>query len=137
MFKKKVLLNELGDEQKKKGFISKEKLKEISSQTCVPESKAYSAATFYSFLSMEKRAKHTIYVVNCPVSRLKGSEGLAKHLEKKLKVKLGHASKNKKFFLGETSCIGLCDRAPSVLVDGTPHHSMTKKKLDQLLVKLK
>jgi len=137
MLQKKVLLNELGDEQKKNGFISKKKLKDIANRACVPESNAYSAATFYSFLSTEKRAKHTIHVGNCPVSRLKGSERFLKYLEKKLKVKRGHATKDKRFFLGETTGIGLCDRTPSVLIDGKTYHSITQKKLNQLLVKLK
>ncbi|MEM0360404.1 MAG: NAD(P)H-dependent oxidoreductase subunit E [Candidatus Diapherotrites archaeon] len=132
-----IALNEFGEEQKKKGFIGKKKLKEIAAKTCVPESEAFSAATFYSFLSLEKRAKHSILVCNCPSEQLKGSEKLLKALEKKLKVKRGHSTKDKKFYLGETSCIGLCDKAPAMLVDGKPYSQVTIEKAKKLLEKLK
>jgi len=137
MIAKKVLLNELGKEQKKKGHVSKEKLKEIAENVCLPESEVFSAATFYSFLSLEKRAKHIIQVCNCPASHLHGSDRILKHLEKRLKVKSGNATKDKKFFLTETSCVGLCDKAPAIMVDGKPHIRMTEKKIDGLLGKLK
>ncbi|MCX6802249.1 MAG: NAD(P)H-dependent oxidoreductase subunit E [Candidatus Diapherotrites archaeon] len=134
---KKILLNELGLEQKRKGFVSKEKLKEIASKACVPESEAFSAATFYSFLSLEKRAKHSVLVCNCPSEQLKGSEKILGFLEKRLKVKRGNATKDKKFYLGETSCIGLCDKAPAMLVDGKPHAKVTIEKTKEILGKLK
>lgn len=137
MADKKILLNELGCEQKKKGFIGKEKLREISAKACVPESDAFSAATFYSFLSMEKRARHSILVCNCPSEQLKGSEKLLQALEKKLNVKRGHSTKDKKFYLGETSCIGLCDKAPAMLVDGKPCSQVTEGKAKEILGKLK
>ncbi len=137
MIAKKVLLNELGKEQKKKGFVSKKKLKEIAKNVCLPESEVFSAATFYSFLSLEKRAKHIIQVCNCPSSHLHGSDRIMKYLEKKLKVKAGHATKNKLFFLSETSCVGLCDKAPAIIVDGKPYVKVNEKKIDKILRKLK
>ena len=97
----------------------------------------FSSATFYSFLSLEKRAKHIIQVCNCPVSRMHGAERLMKHLEKRLKTKKGKATKDKEFFLGETMCVGLCDKAPAIVVDGKPYPKMTEKKIDKLLKRLK
>ncbi len=132
-----IALNEFGKEQKREGCVSRKKIKEIAAKTCVPESKAFSAATFYSFLSLEKRAKHSILVCNCPAEQLKGSEKILEFLEKKLKVKRGHATKDKKFYLGETSCIGLCDKAPAILVDGRPEASVTVEKAKKILEKLK
>ncbi|MFH1234388.1 MAG: NAD(P)H-dependent oxidoreductase subunit E [Candidatus Diapherotrites archaeon] len=132
-----IALNEFGREQKRNGCVSRKKIKEIAAKTCVPESDAFSAATFYSFLSLEKRAKHSILVCNCPSEQLKGSEKLLKALEKKLKVKRGHATKDKRIFLGETSCIGLCDKAPAMLVDGKPHSQVTVEKAKKMLGKLK
>jgi NADH:ubiquinone oxidoreductase subunit E len=137
MAEKKILINELGLEQKKEGFVSKEKLKKIAAKTCVPESEAFSAATFYSFLSMEKRAKHSILVCNCPSEQLKGSEKILEFLEKRLKVKRGNAAKGGKIYLGETSCIGLCDKAPAMLVDGKPEANVTEEKAKKILGKLK
>lgn len=132
---KKVLLNELGREQKKKGYIPKKKLRQIARETGLPESEVFSSATFYSFLSLEKRARHIIQVCNCPVSRMHGAERLMKHFEKRLKTKMGNTTRNKEFFLGETMCVGLCDKAPAILVDGKPYPKMTEKKIDKLLEK--
>ncbi len=137
MLVKKALLNELGKEQKKDGELSKEDLKRVAKKTCLPEKDVYSAATFYSFLSTDKRADHIIQVCNCPASHLHGSEKLLRHLETRLKVKRGNATKGKKIFLTQTSCIGLCDKAPAIMVDGKPYSKMTREKIDKLLEKLK
>ncbi|MEM4598525.1 MAG: NAD(P)H-dependent oxidoreductase subunit E [Candidatus Diapherotrites archaeon] len=134
---KELLLNELGKAQKKEGRLSKKELEKIAKKVCMPESEVFSTATFYSFLTLEKRAKHSILVCDCPTSHLKGSEKIVRYLEKKLKVKLGQATKDKRFYLGKTSCIGLCDKAPAMLVDGKPVANVTTKKIDELLRSLK
>lgn len=130
-------LKELEKEQEKKGYISKKKLREISKKTCLPESKVFSAATFYSFLSMEKRANHIIQVCTCPTCCLHGAEKILKHLEKKLGIKTGQATEDEKIYLGRASYLGLCDKAPAIMVDGKPCTKMNKNKINKLVEKLK
>ncbi|MCX8190265.1 MAG: NAD(P)H-dependent oxidoreductase subunit E [Candidatus Diapherotrites archaeon] len=135
--KKALLLNELGKAQKREGRLSKKELAKIAKKVCMPENEVFSTATFYSFLTLEKRAKHSILLCNCPAEYLRSSDKISKYLEKKLKVKLGQTTKDKKIYLGMTSCIGLCDKAPALLVDGKPVVNVTTKKIDELLRSLK
>jgi NADH:ubiquinone oxidoreductase subunit F (NADH-binding)/NADH:ubiquinone oxidoreductase subunit E len=66
----------------------------------------YGMATFYSMLSLNER-KQIMRVCNGPVCRLKRAEETKTALKK---------TAGKKWTVERTSCLGLCDRAPAVLV---------------------
>ena len=129
------LLELLKKEVKKKGFISEEAAKRISKKTDIPVSRVYGAATFYSFLHTKPQGKNIIHLCTSPSCTVNGSFNLLKFLEKELKMKLGQT--NKKFSLYETSCIGCCDEAPAMLLNGKPCTKLTKEKIKKILIKCK
>ncbi|MEM4662624.1 MAG: NAD(P)H-dependent oxidoreductase subunit E [Candidatus Diapherotrites archaeon] len=132
-----ILLNELRRIHKREKSLPRKELEKLARKFCMPESVIFSTATFYSFLSTEKKAKHSILVSNCPTGNLKGSQEILKYLEKKLGIREGHTTKDKKIYLGTTSCIGLCDKAPAILVDGKPVTKVNIAKVEKILRSLK
>ncbi len=135
--KTKFLLAILRKEQKKNRYVSEAALKRISSETGIPVSRVYGVATFYSMIHLEKQGKHIIYVCNSPSCHVNGSMGIIKYLEEKLKIHVGEMTNDKKFSLFKTSCIGCCDKAPAMLIDGKAYTELSKKKIDSILSKLK
>ena len=131
------LLELLKKEAKKKGFISEEAAKKISKKTDIPISRVYGVATFYSFLPTKPQGKNIIHVCTSPSCVLNNSLNLLKFLEKELKIKSGQTTKNKKFSLYETSCIGCCDEAPAMLLNGKPYTKLTEEKIKKILKKCK
>jgi NADH:ubiquinone oxidoreductase subunit F (NADH-binding)/NADH:ubiquinone oxidoreductase subunit E len=78
----------------------------------VPPHKAYGMATFYSMLSLEER-KNVLRVCDGPVCWLKRAtedDGL-------MTVEEWQTAIGDDYNVERTSCLGLCDRAPAVLVD--------------------
>jgi len=73
----------------------------------VPPHKAYGMATFYSMLSFEKRKK-SLRVCDGPVCWLKRASETWSALENVA---------GEEWRLERSSCLGLCDRAPAVLVE--------------------
>jgi len=130
-----LLLPLLRKAQKKHGYLSEESLKKISRKTGVPISRVYGVATFYSMLHTEKQGENVIEVCSSPSCCVNGSLDLVRFLEKELKVKTGKTTKDRKFSLCKTSCIGCCDHPPAMLLNGRPFTDLTKEKLRALLKK--
>ena len=78
----------------------------------IPPHKAYGMATFYSMLSFEER-QHVLRVCDGPVCWLKR----AKADRHGSMVKGWEKSAGEGYTVERSSCLGLCDRAPAVLVD--------------------
>ncbi|MBU0980225.1 MAG: NAD(P)H-dependent oxidoreductase subunit E [Nanoarchaeota archaeon] len=132
---KDLLLPMLVREQKKQGFLSEAALKKVADKTRIPISQVYGVSTFYSFLHTTKQGKYTIYICNSPSCHVNGSMDLIRYLKKKLKMKLN--TTKGKFSLYQTSCIGCCDEAPAMLLNGKAHTNLTKEKIDKILKKCK
>ncbi len=133
MDKKELLLQILRKEQKNNGYISESALKKISRKTDIPISRVYGVATFYSMLHDKKQGKNIIYACDTTSCHVNGSKKIIKYLEKKLKIKAGNTTKNKKFSLYTTSCIGCCDEAPAMLLNGKAYTKLTKEKIDDII----
>ena len=131
------LLTTLRKIQKKDGYISEKAIREINKKTGIPLSVIYGTATFYAKLHTQKQGKYIIEICNSPSCYLNGSLNLIKFLEKKLKIKSGETTKDKKFSLHICSCIGCCNEAPAMLINGKPYTNLSKEKIESILNKLK
>ena len=92
---------------------------------------------YYFLIHTEKQGKYVIHVCNSPSCFVNNSLNLIKYLQKKLKIKLDQTTKNKKFSLYSTSCIGCCDEAPAMIINGKAYTNLTEKKIDEILKRLK
>lgn len=131
------MLNELRKIQEKQGYVSEEDIKNLSKKTGIPVVKIYAALTFYAKLHTKPTGKYIIEICDSPSCYLNGSLNIIKYLEKKLDIKSGETTKDKKFSLFICSCIGCCNEAPAMLLNGKPHTKLTKEKIDEILKKCK
>jgi len=77
--------------------------------------------------------KYIIEICNNPSCYLKGSLDLIKFLCKKLKIKSGQTTKDKKFTLTLVECLGACEQAPCMMVNFDYYGNLDKKKIDKIL----
>jgi NADH:ubiquinone oxidoreductase subunit E len=131
------LLPVLQQIQDKKGFISDADMQEIADRFGIHPVEVYSVVSFYSFLSSEKKGKHIIRVSSCISNEMAGSRKIIGEFEKALKIKVGQTSKDRKITLEETSCIGMCDQAPAIMVDNKLIGKVTPKKVKEIIRGLK
>ena len=123
--------------QDEKGFICDEDMQDIAQQLGIHPVEVYSVVTFYSFLTVKKLGNHVIRVSTCPACMNAGSEEVIKEFEKVLHIEEGHTTPDGEFTLQKTSCIGMCDFAPAVLVDGGLVGNVTTDKVAPLLDSIK
>lgn len=137
MVEEKILLNILHEAQDRNGFLSEDVLKKISVKYQVPISRLWGIVTFHTFFRTEKQGEHILELCGSPSCVLNKSRDIEDFLKKVLKIDIGQTTKDKKFSLYKTSCIGCCDEAPAMLIDGEPYTKLTIKRVKQLLEELK
>ena len=135
--KEKILLNILHEVQDREGYLSEKNLREISEKYDVPISKLYSVVTFYTMLKIQKQGKYIIELCGSPSCVLNKSREIEKFLEKELKIEIGETSEDKLFSVYKTSCIGCCDEAPAMLINGEPYTKLTVERVREILAGLR
>ena len=69
---------------------------------------------------------------------LRGSDDILKHVEKKLCVKVGQSTTDKKFFLkDEIECLAACNGAPMMQINHKNYENLTLDEVDDILDKIK
>ncbi|MBN2094634.1 MAG: NAD(P)H-dependent oxidoreductase subunit E [Candidatus Aenigmarchaeota archaeon] len=130
------LLTVLEEIVRQEGYVSFEKLDKVSRGLGMPLAKLYGVASFYAFLPTKKCGQHIIRVCGSPSCYLNKSFTLLDFLKKELGVKLGDTTTDGKFTLEKASCLGQCDKAPSMMVDGKVYTNLTEEKIRQILAGL-
>jgi len=135
--KKRRLLPILEEIHKEYSYLPEPILKELSKKLNIPLVKIYGVATFYFLFDVKKRGKYIIRVCNSPTCYINGSVDVLQFLKNKLKINVGQTTKNKKFSLELSSCIGCCDKPPAMMVNDKVYCNLTEGKIKKILKKLK
>jgi NADH-quinone oxidoreductase E subunit len=98
-------------------------------------SEVYGVATFYSFISTKPLGKNVIRVCKSVPCYLKGSHMILQIIEDRLGIKPGETTRDKKFSLELTNCIGACDQAPAMMVNQDVYGNLTPGKITRILKK--
>ena len=133
VIKREKLLNKLKEIQRKYGYLPEKKIRELSKKVDIPVVEIYSTATFYSMLGVKKEGKNVIRVCNSPSCYLSGSLNILEEAKKMLGIEVDETTKNGKFTLKLTSCIGCCDKAPAIMINEELITDVTREKLKKLL----
>lgn len=133
----KILLNILKEAQDEHGYISEHILKQISIDHNIPIARLYGVAKFYTQLRTEPQGKYVIEICGSPSCVLNDGTTVEKFLEQELNIEIGETTRDKKFSLYKVSCIGCCDEAPAMLINGEPHTNLTVERMKDLINKLR
>lgn len=133
----KSILSSLKEAQEKHGYITSEIINDVAESLEVAPGDVYGVATFYSFLSVEPLGEHVITVCKSIPCWMKNSEVIVETIEQELDIKVGETTKDGKFSLMLTNCIGACDNAPAMMIDGQVYDELTSEKVSDILNQLK
>ncbi|MFC4768400.1 NADH-quinone oxidoreductase subunit NuoE [Effusibacillus consociatus] len=107
------------------GWIPEEAMKYMSERNKVPFSDIYGVATFYELLSTNREGKHFIRVCDDVSCFLGGSSDILAVLEEELGIKRGETTKDGMFTIKVMPCLGVCEKAPAMLIDQEVHGNLT------------
>jgi NADH-quinone oxidoreductase subunit E len=127
------LLLLLRDTQSRFGYLPQNLLTSVSESLHVPSGEVYGVATFYSFLSVQPQGRHIIRICKSLPCFLRKSRQIVQAIEDATGVELGKYSADARFSVQLTNCIGECDKAPAMMVDGHVYVDLTSHKVSQIL----
>jgi NADH-quinone oxidoreductase subunit E len=119
--------------QEQEGYISEESMKYAGTLLNISYGHILGIVTFYTMLQKKAVGRHHIEVCTNVSCMLRGSEKILQHIEKRLGLKPGETSPDKKWTLSEVECIGSCGTAPAVAIGDVYYENLTLEKVDKLL----
>jgi len=131
------LLIALKEAQTRLGYLPQELMAELADSLNVPVNDVYGVATFYSFLSTRPLGRNVIRICRSLPCYLKNCQTIIETVEKEIGIKPGETTPDGRFSFELTNCIGLCDRAPAMLINSDAHVDLTPGKISQILQKYK
>jgi NADH-quinone oxidoreductase E subunit len=119
--------------QEQEGYISEESMKYAGTLLNIPYSHMLGVVTFYTMIQKKSVGKHHIEVCTNVSCMLRGSGKILEHIEKRLGIKAGETSQDKKWTLTEAECLGSCGTAPMLAIGDEYYENLTVEKIDKLL----
>lgn len=130
---KSNLIQILNEVQENYGYIPKHTQLEISEYLGIPMAEIYGVITFYSRFSLEPKGKYNVAVCLGTACFVKGSEKILDKLKEKLGIDVGEVTKDGKFSIEATRCIGACGLAPVFTVNGEVYGKATPELLEKVI----
>ena len=125
-----VLLKEA---QNKFGYVPDEVMAELAESLDMPINDVYGVASFYSFLSTKPLGRNVVRICKSLPCYLKHCQTIIESVEKEIGIKPGETTSDGKFSFQLTNCIGVCDRAPAMMINNDVHVDLTPEKISQIL----
>ncbi len=96
-------------------------------------SEVYGVATFYSQFSLEPKGKYVISVCLGTACYVRGSQAVLDRICEELNIEPGRTSRDGKFTLNATRCIGACGLAPVMTINDEVHGRITPDDVPGIL----
>ena len=126
------ILNEVQDYY---GYVPEKAQVAISEYLDMPMAEIYGVVTFYSRFTLKPKGKYHIAVCLGTACFVKGSESVLERAKERLGIDVGETTKDGKFSLEATRCIGACGLAPVFTVNEEVYGKATVKMMDEILDK--
>lgn len=120
------------------GFLTSDLMDAVAQYLKLPPIQVYEVATFYSMFETHACGRHHVSVCTNISCWLNGGEDILAYCERKLGIKVGESTADKRIFLKqEEECLAACTGAPMMMVDHVFHENLTPEKVDEILDALK
>ncbi len=119
--------------QRNRGWVSDEHLHDIAALLEMSVDDLDAVATFYNLVYRRPVGRHVVHVCDSVSCWLTGSVALSDRLRERLGVDHGQTTPDGRFTVLPIVCLGACDRAPAILVDGDLHADLDPDGLERVL----
>lgn len=131
------LMDIFWDIQDAYGYIPHKALRVLDEVIGMSRADLRETLSFYHFFHMVPTGEFTIYLNKDVASQLNGHEAVYRAFEEECNCQFGTVSKDGKFGLLETPCIGLSDQEPAALINLVPFTRLTPKRVKHIISALK
>ena len=104
--------------QDERGWIDGQAIDVVADVFNLSRAEVRGLVEFYADFRQRPPARHVVAVCQAEACQAAGSRDLTRTLEERLETRLGRASADRSVELEAVYCLGLCARAPALMVDG-------------------
>lgn len=119
--------------QRQRGYLSDESMRDAAEYLGLPVAELDGLATFYNLLFRRPVGERVICLCDSISCWMCGSDRIRRHIEKRLRIRMGQTSADGRFTLVPVVCLGNCDHAPSMIVGDELYDDLTPEKVDEIL----
>ncbi|MCK5236507.1 MAG: NADH-quinone oxidoreductase subunit NuoE [Deltaproteobacteria bacterium] len=124
--------------QKERGHLSRDDMATIAEMLGVEPVIVHEVGAFYTMYNVDRPVgRYHVQVCRNISCSLMGAEHIIETLEKKLNIKTGETTVDKRFTLSTVECLGSCGTAPMMQVNDDYHEDLTDDKVAKILSELK
>ncbi|MBV2265173.1 MAG: NAD(P)H-dependent oxidoreductase subunit E, partial [Thauera sp.] len=127
------LLQILIELQARDGWLAPATLSALADALGMPRARVESTASFYSFLHTRPAGEYRILFSDNITDRMLGNQALMQALCDKLWLQPGKVSEDGLVSVDTTSCTGMCDQGPAVLVNYRAVTRMDMARVEQMV----
>jgi NADH-quinone oxidoreductase subunit E len=121
--------------QRHRGWVSDESLKDLAPVLDMTADELDGVATFYNMIFRHPVGRHVILVCNSVTCWMLGADRLHAHTAIASGARSGETSADGRFTLLPIVCLGACDHAPALMIDGDLHGDVDAERVDQMLTR--
>ena len=126
------LLQILIQAQQIEGWLPATTLTHIAAALGLPRARVEGVAGFYSFLYTQPVGRYRVLFSDNITDRMLGNAELLDALCRKLWIEPGHVSEDGLVSVTTTSCTGLCDQGPAMLVNGRAIGQLSHRRINEI-----
>lgn len=119
--------------QHHRGWVSDEALQDIAALLGMQVAELDSVATFFNLIYRRPVGRHVIHICESVSCWMQGFDAVRQHLRERLEIDYGGTTADGRYTLLPIVCLGACDRAPALMIDGNLHDAVTPEYLAALL----
>jgi NADH-quinone oxidoreductase subunit E len=119
--------------QKHRGWICDESLSEVARLVEMTDDELDSVASSYNHIFRKPVGRHVIFICDGMACWIKGYEQILEHFTSRLGITLGQTTSDKRFTLLPSSCLGVCEQAPAMIIDDDLYTNIDLAKVGEIL----
>ncbi len=132
--KKENLIPILQQVQKGIGYLPRLAMEKIAEALEIPAVEVYGPATFYNQFRLHPPGDNEIEVCMGTACYMVGGVEAMESFERRLQIKEGETTPDRKFSLERVACVGCCTMAPVVVVNKNVEGHVTPTRVDGILL---
>ena len=126
------LVQMLWEIQGDQGYIDPDVIDYLSASLKVPRVQVEATASFYSFLHLQPVGRFRVLFSDNITDRMSGNHALMDRLCRNLWIEPGKVSEDGLVSADFTSCTGMCDQGPALLINGQTLTRMSDGRIDRI-----
>ena len=127
-----ALLQVLREVQELHGYIHPSSISYLSVKLGIPRARVEGVAGFYSFLHLQPHGEYRVLFSDNITDRMQGSQALMEQMCRQLWLQPGKVSEDGLVSINTTSCTGMCDQGPAMLVNGRAITRLTHQRVQEI-----